>query len=69
MSKHRRTVTALIDSKRGVGERVVPAGTVGQLYATCILNNTCLVYWPTIERAYKGDNRMSSHRASDLRFN
>lgn len=58
-------VVAAVDSRMGISDRVIPAGTVG--YVTASRGDKWVVHWPFIEKTYKGDWRTGSHPKSDLK--
>lgn len=57
-------VRAKVDTRRGMSEGIVTAGTVG--YVTGASPKGWAVYWPSIPLAYIGDWRTSVHPKEDL---
>jgi hypothetical protein len=60
-------VEAVIDSRKGLSEDFVPAGSIGYVLGVHPNGADWLVHWPNAERAYKSDCRTSSHAKITLR--
>lgn len=59
-------VRAIRDSRMGISDRVVPAGSIGYVLAARLEAGRRVVFWPSIPRAEKTDWRTGDHPAADL---
>ncbi|QWY83324.1 hypothetical protein [Rhizobium phage RHph_X3_2] len=57
-------VVAKVDTRRGISEELVPAGSIGYVLAHRKSDATYLVMWDR-PREYSTDNRCSAHLASE----
>lgn len=59
-------VRAVVDSQMGISDDYVPKDTIGYVQGHRIEDQTYVIFWPTLERKYRGDWRMGSHSCADV---